>query len=102
MDKCKKKSWTISSKDHVPDDDDDDDVVQHSKKSLNRLNEEPEEEEEEQTLKAGNTLKTAGQTMLERKMQQADARVSQAIRSNALEATQNRQRMHENASSYMY
>jgi hypothetical protein len=67
------KSWGISSKDHIPDDDDDA-VVQHSNKSLNRLNEEPEEEEEEQTLKAGNTFKTARQTMLERKMQQADIR----------------------------
>jgi hypothetical protein len=65
-----KKNWALASKDHIPDDDDD--VIQGGGHSFNQVNEEPEEEEE--TLKPGNSFKAARQTMMERKMNQADAR----------------------------
>ncbi len=69
----KNTRWSIASKDHVNYDDDDDDGNDVN----NRVHEEPEEEEEEeeqQTVKPGNTFKSAHQAMIERKMHEADTR----------------------------
>ena len=65
----KNQSWSISSKNHVDYGDDDEEQQQPVK------NDEPEEDEEEQqTLKPTHAFQSARQTMIERKMQAADAR----------------------------
>lgn len=69
------QSWSISSKDFVPDHDDDDEEIPSNKHAINPVNEEEEEDEdEEKTVRPSNTFKTARQTMFERKLQQADNR----------------------------
>ncbi|CAF2918007.1 unnamed protein product [Rotaria sp. Silwood2] len=84
---------------HVPHYDDDNDVQlgNNTFYKHNVKNDEPQEQEQE-TLKAENTQKTARQTMIERKLHEADARAqtfTQAIRSQTLEAAQSRQMMRE-------
>lgn len=83
------KNWSLRSQDHtitVTDYDDDNDVQLGNNtfytRNILKTEEEDDEEQEqgdnddeqEPTLKAGNTYKTAKQTMLERKLLQADAR----------------------------
>ena len=84
----KKQSWSLAGKDHqiVEDDgndhgnEDDDDDVQLGNNTFYKRASEPEEFDEEQaTLKAAHTYKTAKQTMMERKLHEADAR-GQAFR----------------------
>lgn len=70
-----KQNWSLSSPHHniaVEDYDDDNDVQPGGNTFYNRNMK--LEEREEQTLKPENTLKTAKQTMLERKLQEADTR----------------------------
>ncbi len=72
-----KQSWSLTGEDHivVEDDDDDDDVQLGSNTFFKRhVKNKEEDEEEQQTLKAENTQKTAKQTMIERKLHEADAR----------------------------
>ncbi|CAF3676409.1 unnamed protein product [Rotaria sordida] len=91
----KSQSWSLSSKDHIPDDADD---VETGNISSNKFNE-VSEEEEEQTLKPTNTVKPTKKTTAERKLHEVDAHgqlFNQAIRSNVTEALQNRQMMREN------
>ncbi|CAF3412831.1 unnamed protein product [Rotaria sp. Silwood1] len=95
----KNTSWSISSKDHIPDDYDD---AESGNISSNKPNEVSEEEEEEQTLKNSNTIKPAKQITAERKLHETNAHgqlFNQAIRSNVTETIQNRQMMRENKSS---
>jgi hypothetical protein len=67
-----KQSWSISSKDHINYEDADEEPGNNS---MNQINEEPDEEEEEQqTLKPANTFKAARQTMIDRKLHEADIR----------------------------
>ncbi|CAF2601961.1 unnamed protein product [Rotaria sp. Silwood2] len=97
----KNPSWSISSKDHIPDDDDVESGIISSKK-YNEALEEEEEEEEEQTLKPANTVKPAKQTTVEKKLHEAGAQgqvFNQAIRSNVTETIQNRQMTRENKGS---
>ncbi|CAF0986889.1 unnamed protein product [Rotaria sp. Silwood1] len=94
----KNTSWSISSKDHIPDDYDD---AESGNISSNKPNE-VSEEEEEQTLKNSNTIKPAKQITAERKLHETNAHgqlFNQAIRSNVTETIQNRQMMRENKSS---
>lgn len=64
----KTQSWSISGKNHVNYDEEEEQQQQVK-------NDEPEEDEEEQqTLKPTHTFQSARQTMIERKMQAADAR----------------------------
>ncbi|CAF0733330.1 unnamed protein product [Rotaria sordida] len=105
----KKQNWSLSSPNDtitVDDYDDDNDVQLGSNTFYKRnLINEPEKEQEQETLKAENTQKTARQTMIERKLHEADARAqafnffnncfSQAIRSQKLEAAHSRQMMRE-------
>lgn len=67
------KSWSISSKDFMPTDEDDDEAG-HTK--MNQVNEESEEEEEQQqqTVKPANKFSAAKAAMVERKLQEGDAR----------------------------
>jgi hypothetical protein len=71
-----KQNWSLASQDHlvVEDDNDDDNDVQLGNNTFYTRNLINKEEEEQQTLKAENTQKTAKQTMIERKLQEADAR----------------------------
>jgi len=75
-----KQSWSLTGEDHIVaenDNDDDDDDVQIGNNTFYKRHvkiKEEDEEEEQQTLKAGNTQKTARQTMIERKLHEADAR----------------------------
>jgi actin-related protein len=75
-----KQSWSLNGQDHlsVHDDNDDDNDVQLGNNTFYKRNakeeEEEEEEEEQETLKTENTQKTARQTMIERKLHDADAR----------------------------
>ncbi len=57
------QSWSIYSKDYIPDNESD---IKSANKSMNELYEEPEEEEQ-QIIKPTNTFKLARQTMIERK-----------------------------------
>jgi hypothetical protein len=70
-----KQSWSLTGEDHIVVEDDDDDVQLGNNTFFNRhVKIKEEEEEEQQTLKAENTQKTAKQTMIERKLHEADAR----------------------------
>jgi len=69
-----KQSWSLTGEDHIVVEDDDDDVQLGNNTFFKRHVKIKEEEEEEQTLKAENTQKTARQTMIERKLHEADAR----------------------------
>ncbi|CAF4850074.1 unnamed protein product, partial [Rotaria sp. Silwood1] len=101
----KKQNWSLSSPDNaivVEDYDDDNDVQLGNntfyKRNLKIEEEEEQQQEEQETLKAENTQKTAKQTMIERKLHEADARAqafNQAIRSQTLQAAQSRQMMRE-------
>ena len=77
----KKQSWSLTGKDHqIVEDDgndqgDDDEDVQLGNNTFYRRAPEPEGfDEEQQTVRAANTYKTAKETMIERKMHEADAR----------------------------
>lgn len=74
----KNESWSISSKDHV-NYDDDETIVPRTNPNPNEYDEEEEEENEEQevTVKPSKTFNSARDKMIERKMQQADARGNQ-------------------------
>ncbi len=71
-----KQNWSLDGQDHtiVEDDNDDDNDVQLGNNTFYKRNAKEEEEEQEQTLRAENTQKTARQTMIERKIHEADAR----------------------------
>ena len=74
-----KQSWTLASDDHViaEDDcdfDDDNDVQTGDNTFYKRHHDRQGEEEPDLTLKPGRTQKTARQTMIERKLNEADAR----------------------------
>jgi hypothetical protein len=77
----RKQSWSLAGEDHnlVEDDNnnDDDDDVQFGNNTFYKRNakiKEDDDEEEQQTLKEGYTQKTARQTMIERKLHEADVR----------------------------
>lgn len=69
--KMKSESWSISSKDHVNYDDD-----ETISPATHPIDEQAEEEdvEEEITVKPSKTFNVARENMMERKLQQADAR----------------------------
>ena len=69
-----KQSWSLNGQNHtiVEDNNDDDNDVQLGNNTFYKRS--TKEEEEEQTLKTENTYKTARQTMIERKLHEADAR----------------------------
>jgi hypothetical protein len=75
-----KQSWSLNNEGDIVadnDDDDDDDVQLGNNTFYNRhakIEEDKDEEEQQQTLKADKTQKTARQTMIERKLHEADAR----------------------------
>ena len=74
-----KQSWSLSNQDQTVvenenDDDDDEDVELGHNTFYKRNMKNIEEEEEQQTLKANNIQKTAKQTMIERKLHEAEAR----------------------------
>ncbi|CAF0897499.1 unnamed protein product [Adineta steineri] len=104
-----KQSWSLNSQNQAivdnDDDnntnnnnDDDDDDVQLGNNTFFKRNSRVDEHDEQQTLKETYTYKTARQTMIERKLHEADARgqvFTQAARLNTLGAAQNRQMMRE-------
>ena len=74
-----KQSWTLASDDHVIAEDDgdfdDDNDVQTGNNTFYKLHHDRQgEEEHDVTCKPGRTQKTARQTMIERKLNEADAR----------------------------
>lgn len=74
-----KQNWSLTSEGNIvagDDNDDDDNDVQLGNNTFYNRNAKIEEdsEEEQPTLKAGSTQKTARQTMIERKLHEADAR----------------------------
>ena len=77
-----KKNWSLASKDHIINEynyDDDNDVqlgnnTFYERNKKNGSNNDDEEEEEEETLQSENKQKTARQTMIERKLHEADTR----------------------------
>ncbi|CAF3404699.1 unnamed protein product [Rotaria socialis] len=101
-----KQNWSLSSPNHTikVEDVDDDNDVQLGNNTFYKCNlkteeeEDNDEEQQQQTLKEGMTQKTAKQTMIERKLHQADARAqefAQAVRSQTLQAAQSRQMMRD-------
>ncbi|CAF4546433.1 unnamed protein product, partial [Rotaria magnacalcarata] len=89
-----KQNWSLASKDHVPDD-----YIQSGNISLNNNDEVQQDDDKEKTLKSANTLKTAKQTTVVRKFRDGDAhdqQFNQALRSNPMDTTQNRQMVREN------
>ncbi len=74
-----KQSWSLTSENYIvadDDNDDDDNDVQLGNNTFYKLDakiQEEDEEEEQQTLKT-DTYKTARQTMIERKLHEADVR----------------------------
>ncbi|CAF2225970.1 unnamed protein product [Rotaria magnacalcarata] len=107
-----KQNWSLSSPNHTikVEDVDDDNDVQLGNNTFYKCNLKTEEEEDDdeeqqqqqQTLKEGMTQKTAKQTMIERKLHQADARAkefTQAVRSQTLQAAQSRQMMRDSTIS---
>ncbi|CAF0969471.1 unnamed protein product [Adineta steineri] len=104
-----KQSWSLGSQNQAivdnDDDnntnnnnDDDDDDVQLGNNTFFKRSSRVDEHDEQQTLKDTYTYKTARQTMIERKLHEADARgqvFTQAARLNTLGAAQNRQMMRE-------
>jgi hypothetical protein len=74
-----KQNWSLASQDHIvaEDENDDDSDVQIGNNTFYKSNlkkKDEEEEEQQDTLKAKNTQKTARETMIERKLNEADAR----------------------------
>ncbi len=73
-----KQSWSLTNEGHVVLEEDDDNDVQLGNNTFFNRNaktkEHDEEEEDQQTLKAEHTQKTARQTMIERKLHDADLR----------------------------
>ncbi|CAF3700331.1 unnamed protein product [Adineta steineri] len=103
-----KQSWSLISQNQtiVDNDDDnntnnnedDDDDVQLGNNTFFKRNSRVDEHDEQQTLKDTYTYKTARQTMIERKLHEADARgqvFTQAARLNTSGAAQTRQMMRE-------
>ncbi|CAF1128788.1 unnamed protein product [Adineta steineri] len=102
------QNWSLASKDYAVDYDND---VEPDEGRMNQLKEESEEEEPQQeeeeeeeeqlTVKPAQTLSPAKQAMIQRKIQEADARaqmIAQATRSHVAEVAQKRQMMRENTS----
>ena len=69
----KNESWSISSKDHV-NYDDDETIAPRTNPIPNEDDDEEEDEEQEITVKPSKTFNSARDKMIERRMQQADAR----------------------------
>lgn len=65
------KNWSIASKDLIFDHEEE---IASSKNVINQINEDEEDEEEEKTVRPAATFKAARQTMIDRKLHEADNR----------------------------